>query len=83
MKQVEIAKKLGITQSAVSQYVTHTRGGKPSIIEENPEVMQFVEEIAKGVASGDIDGEDISMCIPCKFLKKEGTDEISPFSCDL
>lgn len=82
MKQTEIAKKLGITQSAVSQYVTHTRGGEPSIIHENPEIMEFVKKMAEGVASGEIDGKDISMCIPCKLLKEKMTDETSNSSCE-
>ncbi len=74
IKQTEVAEKLGITQSAVSQYVTRTRGKSPDLLENNPEIKEFVEQVARDVASGKIDGKDISMCGPCKFLK-EGDEE--------
>lgn len=79
MKQTEIAEKLGITQPAVSQYITGSRGNFSELIENNPEIKEFIEEMADGIASGKIDGNNISMCDPCQFLMKDNDDK--PRSC--
>ncbi len=82
IKQTEIAEKLGITQPAVSQYITGSRGNYPGLFEEHPDIREYIEEMAKDIASGKIDGKNISMCGPCQFLKKGQGVEGSPQFCD-
>lgn len=53
MKQSEIAKRLGITQASVSQYLSATRGGNAKMLEEFPQIKEFADEISKRIASGE------------------------------
>lgn len=82
LKQTEIAEKLGITQPAVSQYISGSRGTYPGLFEDYPEIRRYVEEMAEDIASGKIDGNNISMCGPCQFLKKEQDVEGLPQYCN-
>lgn len=81
LKQTEIAEKLGITQPSVSQYVSGTRGHCPDFIKENPEVQEYIDEVAEKIASGEMEGEDISMCEPCRILRMVLEDEKLPSRC--
>lgn len=56
MSQVEVAKKLGITQPAVSQYLSMVRGAGHYIKSKSlliKEVQKFAEEIAQGKLNDD------------------------------
>jgi predicted transcriptional regulator len=56
MSQVEVAKKLGITQPAVSQYLSMVRGAGHSIKSKSlliKEVQKFADEIAQGKLDND------------------------------
>jgi len=52
MKQVEVAKHLGITQAAVSHYKTASRGIDPELVKLFPEIDVFVHEMAGKIADG-------------------------------
>ncbi len=52
MKQVEVAKHLGITQAAVSHYKTASRGIDPDLVRLFPEIDAFVHETAAKIADG-------------------------------
>ena len=52
MKQVEVARHLGITQAAVSHYKTESRGIDPDIVRLFPEIDTFVREMAAKMANG-------------------------------
>lgn len=52
MKQVEVARHLGITQAAVSHYKTMSRGIDPQLMHLFPEIDRFVEELATRIADG-------------------------------
>ncbi len=52
MKQVAVAKALGITQAAVSHYNTKSRGLDKELLHRFPEIDRFSEELASGIASG-------------------------------
>jgi len=52
MKQVEVAKHLGITQAAVSHYKTASRGIDPELLKVFPEIEAFVEDLAAQIADG-------------------------------
>ncbi len=75
MSQKKIAEKMGTTQPAVSQYKKGSRGGKLSILQENTEVLERVEEIAKKLSTGAMSPEDLAseFCEICHELegKKE------------
>ena len=52
MKQVEVAKHLGITQAAVSHYKTASRGIDPELVKLFPEIDDFVHELSAKIADG-------------------------------
>ncbi len=52
MKQVRVAKALGITQAAVSHYNTKSRGLDEELIRRFPEIDGFVADLAAKIADG-------------------------------
>ncbi len=52
MKQIEVAKALGITQAAVSHYNTRARGLDQDIVRRFPEIDEFVAGLAKKIHGG-------------------------------
>ena len=52
MKQVDVAKVLGITQAAVSHYNTKSRGMDQEILRRFPEISRFVDDIAAKIHDG-------------------------------
>ena len=52
MRQIEVAKALGITQAAVSHYNTRVRGLDQDIIRRFPEIDGFVEGLAHQIHDG-------------------------------
>jgi len=60
MKQVEVAKVLGITQAAVSHYNTKSRGVDQDVLRRFPEIEEFVDDIAKRIHGGLARSDQIS-----------------------
>jgi predicted transcriptional regulator len=52
MKQIEVARSMGITQAAVSHYNTQTRGVDQEMLHLFPEIKPFVLNLAEGIAEG-------------------------------
>ncbi len=52
MKQVEVARTLGITQAAVSHYNTRARGLDQDIIRRFPEIDEFTDGLAGRIHDG-------------------------------
>ena len=52
MKQVDVARAMGITQAAVSHYNTKTRGVDQDILRRFPEIDTFVHELAEQIHDG-------------------------------
>jgi predicted transcriptional regulator len=53
MKQSDIAKKLGITQASVSQYLSATRAGGTKVTESFPKIKIYANEIANRIVAGE------------------------------
>ncbi len=60
MKQVEVAKSMGITQAAVSHYNTQSRGVDVDMVRRFPEIKAFVDGLAGKIAHGLTRPEQIS-----------------------
>jgi len=71
LTQQEIAKRLGLTQPAVSYYLSEKRGLKGENLLKNCEVKEAVDKIAKGIAEKTMDKLNalIEMCRLCKTLR--------------
>ena len=67
LKQEEIARRLGISQTLVSMYLSGERGIKAEEIEEKRESMEIVDRIAREIANGKF-LEDLQdeLCLICR-----------------
>jgi predicted transcriptional regulator len=72
--QTEVAKVLGITQPAVSQYKKELRGQAVRVLEKDEEVLNFIKQICAEIYTGQLAPEEIQMkfCEICKLLRKKG-----------
>ena len=72
MKQADIARKLGITQASVSQYLSSTRAAGNKMLESFPEIKGYATEISKKIAAGE-DRFDWSsvLCKACKEIREK------------
>jgi len=52
MKQVDVARNMGITQAAVSHYNTQSRGVDQDMMRRFPEIRAFVDGLAGRIAHG-------------------------------
>ncbi len=52
MKQVDVARSMGITQAAVSHYNTQSRGVDHEMVRLFPEIKPFVNGLADRIANG-------------------------------
>lgn len=72
MKQSEIAKKLGITQASVSQYLSSTRAGGTKVTDSFPKIKIYAEEIANRIIDGQDKYEWYSvLCTACKDIRTD------------
>ncbi len=60
MKQVDVAKSMGITQAAVSHYNTQSRGVDSDMLRRFPEIKNFTDGLAEKIAHGMSRSEQIS-----------------------
>ena len=73
MTQLQAAKNLGITQSAISQYTRHLRGSKMESLEKDKVVFKEIEIFASKVASKDLKNQTElleAFCSICKTVRK-------------
>jgi predicted transcriptional regulator len=72
MKQSDIAKKLGITQASVSQYLSSARAGSAKMTETFPKIRIYADSIAKRIVKGEDRTEWYSvLCIACKDIRSD------------
>ena len=76
--QEEAAKKLNITQPAVSQYLNGLRGKQVDKITANKKIMEWIKGFAYDVASGNVK-LNMTSCDVCGG--KEAEDELKPLLC--
>ena len=70
MSQKEISEILGITQAAVSQYVSNKRGSK---IEFQEDVVGAIHELANDIAAGNHDNPASRICEICIKVREDAT----------
>jgi predicted transcriptional regulator len=75
LKQIEIAKKLGTTQAAISQYFHAKRGAEnlEQFKDILPTIQLVASEIAREIALGRIDANKIApkFCEICLYIQKK------------
>ncbi len=73
MTQAQVARKFGVTDAAISQYLKKKRGENP-IIENSKGYDEFLEEIKVSAKKLTDNGSDFSseMCRLCCIIKSKG-----------
>ena len=73
MKQNDVAKLLGITQTAVSKYTSHVRGAALKI-DQTQEIHSMMKKIANQLVNREITRQDlvIKFCEVCETVRKTG-----------
>ena len=72
MKQSEIAKKLGVTQASVSQYLSSTRAAGTKVTDSFPKIRSYADQIAKRIAGGEDRYEWYAvLCTACKDIRSD------------
>jgi|SRR5436309_12095337 len=61
LKQVQVARSLGITQAAVSHYNTKSRGLDQDLMRRFPEIEAFCVDVAARIAAGMVQTDQVSM----------------------
>lgn len=72
LTQQDAASKLGLTQSAISQYIRELRGSKIKILEKDDIVNREIEDFVDRIASGELKSIKIldSFCNICKTIRR-------------
>jgi len=72
LKQTDIAKLLGITQTAISKYARHVRGVVLQV-ENIDEVQIIVKEICVSLVNGDMSRNEVikHFCAACRVIRRK------------
>jgi predicted transcriptional regulator len=68
LSQTAAAKKMGMTQPAMSQYKKNLRGSKGSPLCESQQFVSIANDTAKGLAQGSISAENLGAEL-CRFCR--------------
>ena len=72
LKQSEIARRMGITQASVSQYLSSARAGDVKMLEDFPQILTYAEEISGRIMSGESRQEWYNvLCVACKDIRED------------
>jgi hypothetical protein len=72
MTQQGAASKIGLTQSAVSQYMRQLRGSKIKVIEKDKSIMEEIDKFSGRIASGELNNLSTldAFCEICRLARK-------------
>jgi len=73
LTQVEISKKLGITQPAISQYKRELRGHRVKTLASNEKIMDEIKKLSADISLGKIHSDEIQkrLCFICRKIMEE------------
>lgn len=74
MTQKEAAKRLGMTQPAVSQYKKHLRGIRTKILDNETKIGSMISQISSSLAKNEMSHEEaaVEICKICKYIRENG-----------
>ena len=75
LKRSEVARKMGITPAAVTQYLESIRGGAAmDLIERSEEATQIIAKTADGLARDEFSVYDVlgNICAVCRAMRSSG-----------
>jgi len=73
LTQQSAASKLGLTQSAISQYTRQLRGSKVKIIEKDKSIIDEIEKFSGRIVSGELNSLTAldAFCDICRIIRKK------------
>jgi len=73
LNQVETARRLGVTQPAVSQYRSKLRGRGAKMLLSNKKIATLIKNLAKDIAKGNMKPQRMheELCNICRSIRKE------------
>ena len=73
LTQQDTALKLGLTQSAISQYMRQLRGSKIKTIEKDKIILDEIEKFSGRIASGELNSLTAlgAFCDICRLIRKK------------
>jgi predicted transcriptional regulator len=73
LNQVQVSKKMGITQPAVSQYMRELRGYRVKLLTSNAKVSESVKELAHDMVTKEMKSDELHVrfCEICKTIRAE------------
>ena len=75
LRRSEVAKKMGITPAAVTQYLERVRGGiAMDLVESSEEVAEMVSKTAEGLVKNELSVYDVlgKFCEVCRAMRASG-----------
>ena len=66
LKQTEVAQRLGVTDAAISQYLSSKRG---KIVIKDPKIKKYIKESTKRIINGKQNDIFVETCKICDILK--------------
>ncbi len=71
LSQGEVSELVGITQPAVSQYLSQNRGMDEELKEFFPEIAEFAKRAAEQLVKGEIEPGMVNVCEPCREIREK------------
>jgi len=73
LTQQSTAVKLGLTQSAISQYMRQLRGSKIKSIEKDKDILNEIEKFSSKIASGELNAFSSldAFCNICRLIRRK------------
>ena len=68
-KQLEVAAMMGLTQAAVSKYVSSSRGSNQRLLTLFPQIGKFAEQAAKQMSTSRDKEQEIQLCLICQKVR--------------
>lgn len=73
LTQEDAARKLGVTQGAISQYKRAIRGKKIKLFQKDEEIMQSIENLSSALAHNSLDPSQtmLKICEICQKIRSK------------
>lgn len=83
MNQFEVAQKLGITQPAVSQYLSGLRGKRVRQLVSSSKLMEWIKQLTADIVSGRVKLHEkiCEICATTRTYNIYSEKELNPFLC--
>jgi predicted transcriptional regulator len=74
LKKSNVAKLMGLTPAAITQYLNRSRGDNTKVMEESRRIQELITDIAQDMKQGESPPDMLllKMCMICQIMRTEG-----------